>query len=60
MSGDRIERLYRAMREAEQNNHLDAVALNPGPTLTYLTGLTFHLMERPSGAACRPWARPRR
>jgi Xaa-Pro dipeptidase len=26
---------------------LDAVALNPGPTLTYLTGLQFHLMERP-------------
>lgn len=27
--------------------HLDAVALNPGPSLAYLTGLTFHLMERP-------------
>jgi len=26
---------------------LDAVILNPGPTLTYLTGLHFHLMERP-------------
>ncbi len=26
---------------------LDALALNPGPTLTYLTGLHFHLMERP-------------
>ena len=26
---------------------LSAVALNPGPTLTYLTGLHFHLMERP-------------
>lgn len=26
---------------------LPAVALNPGPTLTYLTGLHFHLMERP-------------
>jgi len=26
---------------------LDAVALNPGPTLTYLTGAHFHLMERP-------------
>ena len=25
----------------------DAIALNPGPTLTYLTGLNFHLMERP-------------
>ncbi len=26
---------------------LDAVILNPGPTLTYLSGLKFHLMERP-------------
>lgn len=26
---------------------LDAVAINPGSTLTYLTGLDFHLMERP-------------
>jgi len=26
---------------------LDAVILNPGPTLKYLTGLDFHLMERP-------------
>lgn len=26
---------------------LDAVILNPGPTLTYLSGLNFHLMERP-------------
>ena len=27
---------------------LDAVAINPGPALTYLTGLSFHLMERPT------------
>ncbi len=27
---------------------LDAVALNAGPTLSYLTGLHFHLSERPS------------
>jgi Xaa-Pro dipeptidase len=26
---------------------LDAVILNPGPTLAHLTGLRFHLMERP-------------
>jgi len=26
---------------------LEALALNPGPTLTYLTGLNFHLSERP-------------
>jgi Xaa-Pro dipeptidase len=29
------------------NSKLDAVILNPGPTLTYLTGIQFHLMERP-------------
>ncbi|HWQ84163.1 MAG TPA: aminopeptidase P family N-terminal domain-containing protein, partial [Anaerolineales bacterium] len=26
---------------------LDALVLNPGPTLSYLTGLSFHLSERP-------------
>lgn len=30
-----------------QGSDLDAVILNPGPTLTHLTGLHFHLMERP-------------
>ncbi len=30
------------------SNKLDAIVLNPGPTLTYLTGLHFHLMERPT------------
>ncbi|MBC7876271.1 MAG: aminopeptidase P family protein [Anaerolineales bacterium] len=30
-----------------QTSNLDAVILNPGPTLTYLTGVQFHLMERP-------------
>ena len=30
-----------------QTSGLDAVALNPGSTLTYLTGAHFHLMERP-------------
>jgi Xaa-Pro dipeptidase len=30
-----------------QSSNLDAVILNPGPTLTYLTGVDFHLMERP-------------
>lgn len=28
-------------------HHFDAVALNPGPSLNHLTGLDFHLMERP-------------
>jgi len=27
---------------------LGGIALNPGPTLNYLTGLNFHLMERPT------------
>lgn len=26
---------------------MDALVLNPGPSLTYMTGLGFHLMERP-------------
>ena len=30
-----------------QTNHLDALVLNPGPSLTYFTGLHFHLSERP-------------
>jgi Xaa-Pro dipeptidase len=30
-----------------QTSDLDAVILNPGSTLTHLTGLQFHLMERP-------------
>ncbi len=39
----RLEKLHTALSQAG----LDAAALNPGPTLTYLTGLKFHLMERP-------------
>ncbi|MFZ3071197.1 MAG: Xaa-Pro peptidase family protein [Anaerolineaceae bacterium] len=31
-------------------HHLDAIVLNPGPSLIYLTGLQFHLMERPTVA----------
>jgi Xaa-Pro dipeptidase len=43
MYTDRITRLQQVILEHE----IDAVALNPGPSLTYLTGLSFHLMERP-------------
>ncbi len=43
MTAIRLERLHTALAQAG----LDAAALNPGPTLTYLTGLRFHLMERP-------------
>jgi len=43
MSITRLEKLVASLRTSD----LDAVALNPGPTLTYLTGAHFHLMERP-------------
>src|SRR5512134_2533767 len=43
MSASRFDKLNASL----QASGLDAVILNPGPTLTYLTGLHFHLMERP-------------
>jgi Xaa-Pro dipeptidase len=43
MTTARLERLQSVLARFG----LDAAALNPGPTLTYLTGLRFHLMERP-------------
>ncbi|RIK30521.1 MAG: aminopeptidase P family protein [Anaerolineae bacterium] len=39
----RLDKLNASLRTGE----LDSVILNPGPTLKYLTGLDFHLMERP-------------
>ncbi len=43
MPSDRLSRLRQALRR----HGLDALALIPGPSLYYLTGLSFHLMERP-------------
>ena len=43
MSQSRFDKLNASLRTSD----LDAVILNPGPTLTHLTGLRFHLMERP-------------
>jgi Xaa-Pro dipeptidase len=43
MTHPRFDKLHASLRTSD----LDAVILNPGPTLTYLTGLRFHLMERP-------------
>ena len=40
---ERIEALAGQMAQ----KGMDWVALNPGPSLRYLTGLNFHLMERP-------------
>jgi Xaa-Pro dipeptidase len=41
-----------------QVNSLDSIVLNPGPTLTYLTGLHFHLMERPTLFIYRRGSKP--
>jgi Xaa-Pro dipeptidase len=35
------------LRKALKSSNLNGLVLNPGPSLTYLTGLHFHLMERP-------------
>jgi Xaa-Pro dipeptidase len=43
MTQSRLNKLNASLR----TSGLDAVILNPGPTLTHLTGLHFHLMERP-------------
>jgi Xaa-Pro dipeptidase len=36
-----------SLKVSLNQNNFTAVALNPGPDLSYLTGLDFHLMERP-------------
>lgn len=54
MNADRLSRLYELMK----SNRLDALVLNPGPTMTYLTGLQFHLMERPTLLVFAPPADP--
>ena len=43
MTQSRLDKLNASLRKSG----LSAIALNPGPTLTYLTGVGFHLMERP-------------
>lgn len=54
MSNPRFEKLSRALAASR----MDAVILNPGPTLTYLTGLHFHLMERPTVVLYTPGKDP--
>ena len=34
--------------ELLQQQQMDALVLNPGPTFSYLTSLHMHLMERPT------------
>jgi Xaa-Pro dipeptidase len=54
MIPDRLTSLYSLMSSAG----LDALVLNPGPSLLYLTGLNFHLMERPTILLIAPPAEP--
>lgn len=43
MTTQRISKLFELMKQ----NKLETIAINPGASLFYLTGLRFHLMERP-------------
>ncbi len=54
MYADRAKTLLDAISEKE----LDAFAIIPSPTLFYLTGLSFHLMERPVVAIFHPAHQP--
>jgi len=54
MTIHRLNRLYELMKV----HQLEALAINPGPTLSYLTGLGFHLMERPVVLLVAPPADP--
>lgn len=51
MSSQNRESIYTSRQNklllALQTAGLDAIALNAGPSLTYMTGLHFHLSERP-------------
>jgi Xaa-Pro dipeptidase len=54
MTASRLDKLNVSLR----NSGLDAVALNPGSTLKYLTGVGFHLMERPVVLLVAPGREP--
>ena len=55
MYADRIARFQPAL----ERSPFDAIALIPGTNLLYLTGLNFHLMERPVVALFTSNAVPR-
>ena len=54
MSKSRLNHLINLLRDSE----LNALAVNPGPTLAYLTGLCFHLSERPVVLLLSPITKP--
>jgi len=47
MSNSTLKNRQYALLKAISKHELDALVLNPGPDLSYFTGLSFHLMERP-------------
>lgn len=51
---NRVERLFKQLNDQE----IDALVINPGSSLTYFTGLDFHLMERPTLAFFAPGKKP--
>jgi Xaa-Pro dipeptidase len=46
------------LAELLKTHNLDAIAINAGPTQTYLTGARFHLMERPIVVLFAPGKKP--
>jgi len=52
-----LERLNK-LTDTLVKSGFDAAVVNPGATLTYLTGLSFHLMERPVILMCVPGKLP--
>jgi Xaa-Pro dipeptidase len=54
MTNNRFQSLNTAMQDAG----LEALVLNPSPSLTYFTGLHFHLSERPTVFLYRPGMPP--
>ncbi len=47
MDAQTLARRQNQLRRAMIESNLSGFAINPGPSLTYLTGLHFHLSERP-------------
>lgn len=58
MSPNKFFTRQQKLNKILSTSQLDALALNAGPDLTYLTGLNFHLMERPVVAFFRRQGEP--
>lgn len=54
MLKNRVDRLFTEMDKVG----VEGLVVNPGSSLTYLTGLEFHLMERPTLAFFTPGKKP--